>query len=126
MPDPRVVLRHAFDPPPPGASPRTRVLVDRGWPRGIRKQDLRVDVWARDLAPSAGLRRWFGHRPQCWDEFRRRYREELREAERDRLLDELARLAGQEPLTLLYSAKHRRYNQAVVIRDAIEERLAAG
>lgn len=126
MPEPRVVLRRTSDPSPDGGGPRTRVLVERGWPRGIRKQELGVDVWARDLAPSAGLRRWFGERPERWVEFRRRYRDELREAERARLLDELARLAGQRPVTLLHSAKDRTHNQAALIREAIEDRLQTG
>lgn len=126
MPEPRITLRRASDPPPPGPGRGKRVLVDRGWPPGVRKKDLEVDIWARELAPSAGLGRWFRQRPERWDEFRRRYRGELREAERARLLDELAGLAGQGPLTLLYGARDRTRNQAVLIAEAIEDRLAAG
>lgn len=126
MPEPRITLRRVYDPPPPGPAPAKRVLVDRGWPRGVRKKDLGVDIWARELAPSAGLRRWFGQRPGRWDEFRRRYREELRETERARLLDELAALAGQQPLTLLYGATDRGHNHAVLIVEALESRLGAG
>lgn len=126
MPEPRVTLRRAYDRLAPGAPHRTSLLVDRVWPRGVRKEDLRVDRWLRDLAPSDRLRRWFGHRPERWDEFRRRYREELREPERARLLDELAALARREPITLVYGAKDRGRNQAVVIMEAIEDRLGAG
>ncbi|HXM54647.1 MAG TPA: DUF488 family protein [Candidatus Dormibacteraeota bacterium] len=124
MPEPLVKLRRVYDPPP--TEPRTgaTVLVDRLWPRGIRKQDLAADRWLPELAPSDELRRWFGHRPERWEEFRRRYREELRQPERSRLLDELTRLARHEPLTLLFGAKDRGRNQAVVIMEAIEDRLA--
>jgi len=121
MPEPRVTLRRAYDPRSPAAG--RRVLVDRVWPRGIGKEELGADLWPRELAPSDGLRRWFGHRPDRWEEFRRRYREELREPERARLLDELAALARETPLTLLFGARDRARNQAVVIMEALEERL---
>jgi uncharacterized protein YeaO (DUF488 family) len=124
MPEPRVKLRRAYDSPASGQPGGKKVLVDRLWPRGIRKDDLGADLWLPELAPSDGLRRWFGHRPERWDEFRRRYREELRQPERSRLLDELTRLARQEPLTLIFGAKDRGRNQAVVILEAIEDRLA--
>lgn len=123
MPEPGVTLRQVHD-RPPGRPHGKRVLVDRRWPPGILKQDLRVDIWARELAPSDALHRWYGHRPERWDEFRRRYREELQEAERARLMDELADLAAREPLTLLSGAKERRHNQAEVILEALEDRLA--
>jgi uncharacterized protein YeaO (DUF488 family) len=125
MPEPRVRLRRAYDPPAPGGRGGRTVLVDRLWPRGIRRADLAVDRWPRELAPSDGLRRWFGHRPERWEEFRRRYREELREPERNRLLDELAGLARREPLTLLFGARDRARNQAVVIMEELEDRLCA-
>lgn len=125
MPEPRVRLRRAYDPPPPERPDGKRVLVDRVWPRGMRKEDLDVDLWARDLAPSVELRRWFGHRPDRWAEFRRRYREELGQLERAYLLDELAEMARRDPLTLLYGARDRVRNQAAVIAEAVEDRLAA-
>lgn len=126
VPDPRVVLRRVYDAPAPARPGEKKVLVDRLWPRGIRKEDLAVDLWLPELAPSDGLRRWFGHRPERWDEFRRRYREELREPEPGRLLEELTRLAREAPLTLLFGAKDRSRNQAVVILEAIEDRLSSG
>ena len=126
MPEPRIELRRAYDSPAPARPGEKRVLVDRLWPRGIRKEDLAVDLWFRELAPSDGLRRWFGHRPERWDEFRRRYREELRQPERGRLLDELTQLARRDPLTLVFGAKDRGRNEAVVILDAIEDRLSTG
>ena len=123
MPEPRLRLRRAYDPPAPGQDEGTRVLVDGLWPRGIRKEAVGADLWLRDLAPSDDLRRWFGHRPERWDEFRRRYREELRQPERSRLLDDVASLVRRGQVTLLYGARDRGHNQAVVIAQAIEDRL---
>jgi uncharacterized protein YeaO (DUF488 family) len=99
----------------------TVFLVDRIWPRGIRKTELRLDGWPREVAPSTELRQWFGHRPERFAEFAARYREELNghpDALRP-LLD--AARAG--PVTLLYAAKDTEHNQAVVLRDYLRERL---
>jgi uncharacterized protein YeaO (DUF488 family) len=90
-------------------------LVDRMWPRGVRKEDLRLDGWARDAAPSTELRRWFGHRPERFAEFAERYRAEL--AERGDALQPLLDAARKGPVTLLYAAKDTERNQAVVLRD---------
>ena len=125
MPEPRVRLRRVYDPPPACRQGGKDVLVYRVWPRGIGKEELGADLWLEELAPSDGLRRWFGHRPERWEEFRRRYREELREPDRSRLLDELVRLARREPVTLLFGARDRGRNQAVVILEAIEDRLSS-
>lgn len=104
-----------------------RVLIDRLWPRGLRKDSLRLDAWMRELGPSDGLRKWFGHQPERWPEFRRRYRDELRGgAPQLELLDELAGLARKGPLTLFYSARDEEHNQAVVVREVLEERLGGG
>ena len=124
MPEPAVTLRRVHVPPAPRRPGETRVLVDGVWPRGKRKADVDADLWLRALAPSDDLRRWFGHRPDRWEEFRRRYREELREPERGRLLDELAVMARRRPVTLLYGARDRARNQAVVIAQALDDRLA--
>lgn len=112
-----------------GNSPRgsgKRVLIDRLWPRGVRKDSLGLDMWLRELGPSDELRQWFGHRPDRWDEFRRRYREELRSEPQLALLDQLGELARRGPLTLLYSARDEQRNQAVVVREVLEERLRGG
>lgn len=118
MPEARITLRRPTDPPVPGAR---RILVDRIWPRGVKKERLAADLWMRALAPSDELRTWFAHRPDRWEEFRRRYRRELAEPERAQLLAEVARLAGEGPVTLLYGARDRAHNQAVVIAEALEE-----
>ncbi|GAA2879016.1 DUF488 family protein [Streptosporangium fragile] len=98
-------------------------LVDGMWPRGVRKDDLELDGWVRDVAPSADLRRWFGHRPERFAEFRTRYRRELDgnpDAARP-LLD----AARRGPITLLYAAKDTEHNNAVVLKDYLRDRLAA-
>ncbi|UCM90439.1 DUF488 domain-containing protein [Streptomyces marincola] len=95
----------------------TRVLVDRIWPRGIRKADAHIDGWLRDLAPSTELRRWYGHAPARWDEFRRRYLAELRDAAHRNAADELHDLAGHEKLTLLTASKDVDHSQAAVLAE---------
>lgn len=120
MPERRVRIRRAYD--TPGLDEGQRVLVDRVWPRGLSRERVGADLWMRDLAPSPELRRWFGHRPERWEEFRRRYREELETPERQAELDRLERLAREGGLTLLYGARDENRNQAVVIREALRER----
>jgi len=97
----------------------TRVLVERLWPRGLSKERAAVDLWLKTAAPSHELRRWFGHDPAKWPEFRRRYREELRE--RPDELDQLRRLAGDAPLTFVYGAADTEHNAAVALREVVEE-----
>lgn len=97
-----------------------RILVDRIWPRGIRKADLAVDHWLKELAPSAGLRKWFGHREDRWPEFQRKYCEEL-----DGRPEEIARLRqllDSGPVTLVYAAKDEQHNNAVALRDYLDDR----
>ena len=95
----------------------TRILVDRLWPRGVRKVDAAIDLWAKDVAPSAGLRKWFGHDPARWPEFRRRYSEEMRQ-HRERL-DELRALAQRGRITLVFAAHDAAHNDAVVLREIL-------
>jgi uncharacterized protein YeaO (DUF488 family) len=99
-----------------------RVLVDRVWPRGLSKGAARVDEWLPDLGPSTELRKWFGHDPARWDEFRRRYRAELDEPDQRERLRRLRELAGRQPVSLLYGAKDRDHNQAVVIAELLRSR----
>lgn len=98
----------------PAAADGRRVLVDRVWPRGIKKADANLALWLKDVAPSTGLRKWFGHDPAKWDEFQRRYRAEL---DGSPALDELKKLAAQGRLTLVYAARDEQHNNAVVLRD---------
>lgn len=102
---------------PPSADDGARVLVDRLWPRGVRKSEAAIDLWMKEIAPSTELRRWFGHDPARWDEFQRRYKAELKQ-DAD-LLDELRNMAKRGALTLVYSAHDEAHNQAVVLRDVL-------
>jgi uncharacterized protein YeaO (DUF488 family) len=94
-----------------------RVLVDRVWPRGIRKEDARFDEWIRDVAPSTELRRWYGHEPDRFPEFRRRYLAELREPERKPAVDRLRELAGHGGLTLVTATRDLEHSNAAVLAD---------
>jgi uncharacterized protein YeaO (DUF488 family) len=113
-----VHLKRAYEPPDP--SDGYRVLVDRLWPRGERKEALALDEWLKDLAPSDELRRWFGHDPARWDEFRTRYRAELKAPENRAALADLAARARAGRLTLVYGAKDEEHNNAVVLREILE------
>ena len=99
---------------PPASSDGTRILVDRLWPRGVRKADAALDGWVKEIAPSTELRKWFGHDPERWPEFRRRYAREL-----DSHADEIERLralARKAPVTLVFGARDEEHNDAVVLR----------
>jgi uncharacterized protein YeaO (DUF488 family) len=102
----------------------TRILVDRLWPRGIKKADAAIDLWLRDIAPSAELRRWFGHRPERWAEFRRRYLAELQE--RPDLVEEIRKAAHDGPVTLVYAARDETHNNAIVLKELASGALAEG
>ena len=112
-------LKRAYDPPATGDG--RRVLVDRVWPRGIAKDDLQIDAWLKDLAPSTELRKWFGHDPAKWDEFRKRYARELEQ--RTETLEELLEKARAGRVTLIFSAKDAQHNNAVALREHLERRL---
>jgi uncharacterized protein YeaO (DUF488 family) len=92
------------------------VLVDRLWPRGVKKSEAAIDVWLRDVAPSAELRRWFGHRPERWEEFRHRYVAELRH---NPAVDQLRELCRRRA-TLVYAAKDEVHNQAQVLLEFLD------
>lgn len=91
-----------------------RVLVDRLWPRGLSKEKAAVDLWLKELAPSTGLRKWFGHAPEKWEAFQQRYRQELRQ--QPEALQRLSELVAGGPVTLLFGAKEERFNDAVALR----------
>lgn len=106
----------------PAQARGARLLVDRIWPRGLRREDLRIDEWIREVAPSDTLRRWFGHDPDKWDEFRDRYRAELDDNPDavERCLD----WCRKGPVFFLYGAKDRERNQAAALREYLREALA--
>lgn len=110
-----VKLKRAYEQPEAGDG--VRILVDRLWPRGVKKEDAAIDQWMKDLAPSMELRKWFGHDPARWEEFRERYAKEVNEHPDQ--LEQLRALARQGPVTLVYSAHDEEHNDAVVLRGLI-------
>jgi uncharacterized protein YeaO (DUF488 family) len=107
-----IKLKRAYDSAVAGDG--TRILIDRLWPRGVRKVDAAIDLWAKDIAPSTALRRWFGHNPARWNEFRHRYADEIHQ-HRDRL-SELRTLAKKGRITLVFAAHDEAHNDAIVLR----------
>ncbi len=114
-PTKRLRLKRVYE--PAAADDGVRVLVDRLWPRGLTKKKAAIDHWMKDVAPSADLRKWFGHDPDRWTEFKRRYRSELRQ-HKD-LLDQIGKLTRQGTVTLLFGARDEEHNDAVVLRDVL-------
>ena len=108
-------LRRVYDAPDP--SDGRRILVDRLWPRGLSRPNIRVDLWLPDAAPSTELRRWFGHNPAKWREFQRRYKREL--AGKPDLLAYLRQAARRRSITLVYAARDREHNNALVLHASI-------
>ena len=106
-----------------GSSARdgARILVDRVWPRGFSKERARIDEWRKELAPSTVLRKWFGHDPAKWTEFRKRFRTELTQSGMMDELMKLARLSRKRTITLLYSAADEEHNQAVALKEWLDE-----
>lgn len=111
----QIKLKRAYE--PPSADDGARILIDRLWPRGLRKDHAAIDEWMKDVAPSTELRKWFNHDPVRWPEFQRRYITEL--AQRTEALDRLRALARQGPLTLVYSAHDEMHNDAVVLKSLL-------
>jgi uncharacterized protein YeaO (DUF488 family) len=114
-----VNIKRIYESPTPSSGDGKRVLIDRLWPRGLRKDDVMIDEWMKDAAPSSQLRKWFGHDPARWEEFKERYGREL--GEKKKLIDELRIYARHHTLTLLYSAKDTEHNNAVVIKEMIDQ-----
>ena len=110
-----VRLKRAYE--PASASDGYRVLIDRLWPRGVSREQAHLDEWARELAPSTELRRWFAHDPERFEEFKRRYAAEL--AAQEEKLRELRRRARQGTLTLVYGARDTEHNDAVVLAEIL-------
>lgn len=112
----RVKTKRIYD--SPSKSDGFRVLVDSLWPRGLRKDEAPIDIWLKEIAPSAELRKWFGHEPGRWTEFKRRYFREL-----DAMPEVTARIrerAGERDVVLVYAAKDERHNNAVCLKEYLE------
>lgn len=116
----KVQVRRAYDTPEP--SDGKRVLVDRLWPRGLSQKKAHLDDWCKQVAPSNDLRRWYGHDPEKFAEFARRYRAELQEPEPARALKTLQTMAKEGPLTLLTAAKRDDISEATVLQQVLSEK----
>lgn len=116
---PRVQVRRVYD--QPVRTDGTRVLVDRLWPRGLSKDRAALDDWPQQVAPSTQLRTWYGHDPEKFDEFRRRYRAELEKPEQAAAVRDLRELAKDTTLTLLTATKRADISEAAVLADLIKE-----
>jgi uncharacterized protein YeaO (DUF488 family) len=115
VPKENIKLKRAYE--PPSRSDGKRVLVDRLWPRGVKKAEAKIDEWMKDIAPSTALRKWFGHDPARWPGFQDRYAAEIRQHPEQ--LDHLRTLAREQPVTLVFAAHDGEHNDAVVLRDLI-------
>jgi uncharacterized protein YeaO (DUF488 family) len=118
----RVRIKRAYAAPAPDDG--RRVLVDRMWPRGVKRDDLELDDWLKEVAPSDSLRRWFRHDPDRWPEFITRYRDELTRPPASAAMAELVRHARHGRLTLVYAASDETHNNAVMLRDTLMHHLS--
>src|SRR5512146_2271898 len=116
-----VNLKRAYD--KASARDGARILVDGLWPRGVGKADLQIATWEKGIAPSKALRAWYGHEPDKWPEFRKRYREELLSSPRREILEQLTCLAKAGNLTLVFGARDAERSNAAVIAEMIREHL---
>jgi uncharacterized protein YeaO (DUF488 family) len=116
-----IKLKRAYD--PPSRNDGVRILVDRLWPRGLRRESARIDVWSKDIAPSDDLRKWFNHEPEKWGIFRKRYFAEL-DRQPD-AIDMIVKMGRKGTITLVYGSKEERYNNAVALKEYVEARSAA-
>ncbi len=115
----QIAVKRVYDPASPGDG--RRILVDRIWPRGVSKDAARLAAWVKDVAPSTALRKWFGHDPEKWEEFEKRYLAEL-EAHEEALEPLREAMRGANKVTLLFGAKDERHNNAVALRRFLERR----
>jgi len=122
--DPMLKVKRVYD--QPTHDDGKRILIDRLWPRGLKKEDANVDEWLKEIAPSTELRKWYGHDPNKWSEFKKRYYTELKD--KQDIVDSLAGAARKGKVTLLYGSKEPRINNAVALIEYIEkaERLRRG
>ena len=112
-----VQMKRAYD--APEASDGTRVLVDRLWPRGLTKERAKIDLWLKEVAPSAELRQWYGHAPERWEEFRHRYLEELQASPAREALERLRGLAREGTVTLIVGARDSEHSDGAVLREVL-------
>ena len=114
-------IKRVYDPPSPNDG--KRILIDRLWPRGLKKEDAKVDDWIKEVAPSTELRTWYGHDPKKWSEFKRRFFSELRR--RQDLVEGIVSASRKGTVTLLFGSREERFNNAVALKDFVEARMSA-
>lgn len=114
-----ILIKRVYD--PPDKKDGYRVLIDRLWPRGMKKEDARIDEWIKQIAPSNELRKWYGHDPEKWEEFKRRYFKEL--ADYSREVGQLAKKASETTVTFVFSSKETNLNNAVALKYYIETKF---
>jgi len=119
----QIWLKRAYE--DPGPQDGTRILVDRLWPRGVSKDEANIDLWLKEIAPSDKLRKWFGHDPGKWETFKKRYYRELEDPDNEATA-KLADMVRQGRITLVFSAKDERLNNAVALKQYMEERFSRG
>ena len=117
-----VTMKRVYD--PAASDDGYRVLVERLWPRGVSKDAAHLDAWEKGIAPSDELRRWYGHDPERWEEFQKRYQEELRDPTAQKILDDLAEQARHGTVTLVYAAHEGEISNAAVLQRLLTERAA--
>lgn len=110
-----ITVKRAYDPPSPDDG--MRILVDRLWPRGVNKEKSKIDVWLKEIAPSNELRKWFSHDPARWEDFKNRYKEELKK--KADLFETIRKEIKKGRVTLLFAAKDIEHNNAVVLKEAL-------
>jgi len=113
----KVLIKRVYE--TPNGSDGKRVLVDRFWPRGLTKEKAKIDLWLKYIAPSNELRKWFGHDPLKWEEFKRRYTKEIKNNQK--VFEELESIVKKGKVTILYSAKDEDHNNAVVVKELLEK-----
>jgi uncharacterized protein YeaO (DUF488 family) len=117
----RIQIKRVYD--APTQADGRRILVDRLWPRGLTKEKAKIEYWAKDISPSNELRKWYGHEPGKWEEFKKRYFAEL--GENKVAVDELLELMGKGPVTFVYSSTERTINNAEALKIYLEAKAAA-
>ena len=114
-----IKLKRAYE--KPGPEDGFRILVERLWPRGVSKKDAKLDLWLKEVAPSDELRKWYGHVPEKWTEFKKKYFEEL-DGEKDAVVELLNAVKGKD-VTFVYGSKEETYNSAAALREYLEKRV---
>lgn len=114
-----IKIKRVYD--APARDDGKRILIDRLWPRGLKKEDAHIDEWIKEIAPSAELRKWFNHDPAKWGEFKKRFFAEL--AGKPEAIDAIAAAAVKGTVTLLFGSKEVRYNNAVALKEYVEARM---